>query len=184
MENVNDLVEKLVDDLDEIPADAKVAYEVWAIGYDEEDHVAGAEMFITSFDDPDMAVAYAKELALADVINMAADDECDVTTEVYSIHIEVETVVPDGDNGTMNIGTIYKKTLEIFEELPEYVTLSSGEGDYVIMDNGDIKVPCSILNDYNINDYFTAVFTDNGRSQPMIYQIKAIIGNDYVCEFV
>ena len=181
MKNINDLVEELVEDIKEVPADASVSYEVWAIGYDEEDQATDAEMLLTTFEDPDMAVEYAKMLTLADVVNFAADDECDVTTEVYSIHIEVETVVPD-DEGTMNIGTIYKKTFKLFEELPQYVPLTAD--DYVLLENGDIMVPCNILSNYNKNDYFTAIFEDNGISQPMIYRIKSNIGDCFICEFV
>lgn len=181
MKDMNDIVNELVADIEETPTDAPVSYEVWAIGYDEEDQITDAEMLLSTFDDPDMAVEYAKMLTLADVVNLAADDECDVTTEVYSIHIEVETVVP-GDDGTMNIGTIYKKTLEIFEELPDYVPLSAD--DYVLLDNGDIIVPCNILSNYNKNDCFTAIFEDNGISQPMIYRIKSNVGDCFVCEFV
>lgn len=180
MKDMNDIVNELVEDI-EIPEDVPVSYEVWAIGYDAEDQVTDAEMLITTFDDPDQAVSYAKELALADVINLAANDECDVTAEVYSIHIEVETVVPD-DEGTINIGTIYKKTLEIYEELPEYVTLSAD--DFVLLSNGDIMVPCNILSNYNKNDCFTAIFEDNGVSQLMIYRIKSNIDDCFVCEFV
>ena len=181
MKDMNDLVNELVEDINEIPADTEVSYEVWAIGYDEEDNATEAELLLATFDDPDQAVHYAKELTLADVVNLAADDECDITTEVYSIHIEVETVVPD-DEGTVNIGTIYKKTIEIYEELPDYVVLSAD--DFVLLDNSDIMVPKNILSDYGENDYFTAIFEHGGVSQPMIYQIKSTIGETYICEFV
>lgn len=176
------LMNELVEDLEDFSEDAPVSYEVWAIGHDEEDQVTDAEMLIASFEDPDMAVSYAKMLTLADVINLAADDECDITTEVHSISIEVETVVPD-DEGTMNIGTIYKKSLEIFEELPQYVPLSADE--YELLENGDIKIPCETLNDYDKNDCFTAIFEDNGISQPMIYKIiSKTAGGYFICEFV
>jgi hypothetical protein len=181
MKEMNDLVDQLVADIEETPTDAPVSYEVWAIGYDEEDKVTDAEMLLGTFDDPDMAVSYAKNLVLADVVNLAADDECDVTTEVHSISIEVETVVP-GEEAPMNIGTVYKKTIEIFEELPEYVPLSAD--DYVLLENGDIMVSKNILPDYSENDYFTAIFEHGGVSQPMIYQIKSTVGETYICEFV
>jgi hypothetical protein len=180
MKDLNDIVNELVEDL-EIPEDIPVTYEVWAIGYDEENQITDAEMLIASFDDPDKAVSYAKELTLADVVNLAADDECDITTEVYTIHVEVETVVPDGE-GTINIGTVYKKTLEIYEEFPDYVVLS--DDDFVLLDNGDIMVPKNILTKYKENDCFTAIFEHGGVSQPMIYKIKTAVGETFVCEFV
>lgn len=180
MKDLNDIVNELVEDI-EIPEDVPVSYEVWAIGYDEEDQVTDAELLLATFEDPDQAANYAKELTLADVVNFAADDECDVTTEVYTIHIEVETVVPD-DEGTVNVGTIYKKTLEIYEELPDYVVLSAD--DFVLLDNGDIMISKNILDKYNENDCFTAIFEDGSVSQPMIYKIKSTVGETYICEFV
>lgn len=180
MKDMNDIVNALVEDL-EMPEDVPVSYEVWAIGYDKEDQVTDAELLLATFEDPDQAVHYAKELTLADVVNFAADDECDVTTEVYSIHIEVETVVPD-DEVTMNIGTIYKKAFELYEELPDYVVLSAD--DFVLLNSGDITVPKEILSKYSEKDCFTAVFEDGRVSQPMIYRIKSEAGDNFICEFV
>jgi hypothetical protein len=185
MKNMNDIVNKLVEDID-IPEDVPVFYEVWAIGYDEEDELTGASMILSTFNDPDMAVDYAKALTLADVVNLAADDEyADLTVETHSISIEVETVVPsiDEDDMNMNVGTIYKKRLEIFEELPQYVPLSAD--DFELLENGDIQVPCEILKDYNKNECFTAIFEDGSISQPMIYKIiSKTTDGYYICEFV
>ncbi len=185
MENMNELVNKLVEDI-EVPEDIPVMYEVWAIGFDEQDELTGASMVLGTFEDPDMAVEYAKALTLADVVNLAADDEyADLTVETHSISIEVETVVPsdDEDELNMNVGTVYKKRLEIFEELPQYVPLSAD--DFELLENGDIQIPCSILKDYNKNDCFTAIFEDGSVSQPMIYRIiSKTTSNHYICEFV
>ena len=185
MKDMNDIVNELVEDID-IPEDVPVMYEVWAIGYDEADELTGASMILGTFDDPDFAVEYAKMLTLADVVNLAADDEySDLTTETHSISIEVETVVPTGDEDelNMNVGTVYKKRLEIFEELPQYVCLTAD--DFKLLENGDIQIPCSILKDYNKNDCFTAIFEDGSVSQPMIYRIiSKTTSNHYICEFV
>jgi hypothetical protein len=185
MENMNDIVNKLVEDI-ETPEDIPVLYEVWAIGFDEEAELTGASMVLGAFNDPDLAVEYAKMLTLADVVNLAADDEYpDITVETHFISIEVETVIPsdDEDELNMNVGTVYKKRLGIFEELPQYVPLSAD--DFELMENGDIQVPCNILKDYNKNDCFTAIFEDGSVSQPMIYRIisKTTAGY-YICEFV
>jgi hypothetical protein len=181
MKAMNDLVNEIVMDSEEIPADPAVTYEVWAIGHDEEDRVTDAEMLLGTFEDPDQAVAFAKETSLADIVNLAADDDCEIPCDVHSISVEVETVVLD-DEGNMNIGTIYHKMIELFEELPEYVPMSAD--DYVLLESGDIMVPCNILSNYNKNDYFTAIFEDNGISQPMIYRIKSNVGDCFICEFV
>ena len=185
MKDMNDIVNKLVEDI-EVPEDIPAVYEVWAIGFDEADDPTGASMILGTFNDPDKAVEYAKALTLADVINRAADDEyADIAVETHSISIEVETVVPsdDEDELNMNVGTVYKKRLNIFEELPQYVCLSAA--DYELLENGDILVPCDILKDYNKNDCFTAIFEDGGVSQPMIYRLISKTTSDhYICEFV
>ena len=74
MENLNDIVNKLVEDI-EVADDVPVAYEVWAIGFDEEDELTGASMLLGTFDDPDKAVSFARDTVLADVVNLAADDD-------------------------------------------------------------------------------------------------------------
>ena len=103
MKDMNELVNELVEDI-EMPEDIPVAYEVWAIGFDEEDVPNGASMLLTTFSDPDKAVAYAKELTLAEVVNLAAEDDYDdLTYETHSISIEVETVVPSADEEELNI---------------------------------------------------------------------------------
>ena len=185
LQNVDELVNAIAEDISEIPDDTTVTYEVWAIGYDEEDCVTDAELLLGTFDDPDFAVSYAKAVTLADVVNLMADEDWEIrstTGTVDHISIEVETVVPD-DEGTMNIGTIYEKTLEVFDNLPEFIALSNS--DYEIMEDGDIQIPCNILKDYNKNDLITIVFEDDNLSQPMIYKIisKTTSGH-YICEFM
>ena len=184
MENMNDIVNKLVEDL-EIPEDIPVMYEVWAIGYDEEYNVVDeAELLLGTFEDPDEAVGFARDTSLEDVVNLAADDQCDMTTEVSTIIIEVEAAVPDEENGTMNIGTVYKKLLDVVEELPEYVSLASDEYELVV-ETGDIKVPCHLLKDYNKNDLITVLFTEKGEPWPIVYKIiSKTTDNYYICEFV
>jgi hypothetical protein len=182
MKDINNCVDMLVDDIDEIPEDVPSTYVVWAVGYDEDDNATGAEMVLAAFEDPDQAVHYAKNITLADVVNLAADDDCDCEVAAHSISIEIEAVVNDEDGCAMGIGVVYKKTIEVYEELPEFVTLSAD--DYTLLDDGNIMVPKNLLPDYNTGDCFTAVFNDNGISEPMIYKIKSTVGEVYVCEFV
>ena len=59
MKDMNDLINELVADLD-IPEDVPVMYEVWAIGYDEEDNPTESELLIGTFEDPDEAVCFAR----------------------------------------------------------------------------------------------------------------------------
>ncbi len=113
MNSINEMVEKLLDSIEEVPADTPVSYEVWAIGYDDENNATNAEVFLDTFTDPDLAVNYAKAVSLADVVHCAADNTAHIKDNVCYISVEVETVVADEDD-TMNIGTVFKKVIEIF----------------------------------------------------------------------
>lgn len=108
------LVNSIVEDLDDFSEDTKVTYEVWAIGYRGDCLVDGTELLLLDFTDPDEAIRYSRDLVLADVVQKAweeSDDEAYPVETVDYISIEVETVIDDNENGTMNIGTIYKKDL-------------------------------------------------------------------------
>ncbi len=185
MEDMNEIVNKLVEDI-ETPEDVSVTYEVWAVGYDEDNEPNGAFMLLNTFDDPDQAVAYAKDITLAEVVNLAAEEDYDeLTYETASISIEVETVVPsaDEDGLNINVGTVYKKRIEIYEDTPEFVELT--RKDYEILEDGNLQIPCAILKDYNKNDEFTALFVDEEQAWPITYKIisKTTSGH-YICEFV
>ena len=183
---INEIINELVDEIDAVE-DIPVAYEVWAIGFDEEGIPNGASMLLNAFRDPDLAVAYAKALTLAAVVNMAADaDYDDLTYETHSISIEVETVVPNADEEelNMNVGTVYRKRIEIFEELPEVVVLSENDFE-VIEETGYIQIPCSILKDYNMNDVITVAFDNEAEPQPIDYKIISKTASGYyICDFV
>ena len=185
MENMNDIVNKLVEDID-IPEDIPVAYEVWAIGYDEDRTVDASEMYITAFTDPDEAVAYAKGLTAADILTFA--EETCVSSEAYAdvegIIVEVETTVLDENNDSINIGTVYRSKLELFEEVPDFVCLSNNEFE-VIEETGNIQIPCNILKEYNKNDIITVLFTDEEKPWPIEYKIiSKTTSGYYICEFV
>jgi hypothetical protein len=114
MKYINDMVNKLVNEI-ECPADIPVSYEVWAIGYDSENEATNAELQLAAFDDPDLAVKFAESVSLAEIVHLAAEYDCDVQEDDVSyISVEIEAVVPDEDEFSMNIGTVYKKVIEIF----------------------------------------------------------------------
>ena len=107
-----ELMNNIVEDIDEIPEDSEVTYEVWALGQDEDGACTGSELLIGEFSDPDEAVECAKNFELTDftgLINFEHEAET-FFDRVACFSIEVETVVEDID-GSMNIGTIYRKDL-------------------------------------------------------------------------
>ena len=112
--NDEELMSYITEDLEDFEEDTPVTYEVWAIGYDENNVITDTDMWLTEFEDPDEAVEYAKQVTLADVIHQAAknDSTAKAIVSIKYISIEVETVIADYD-GTMNVGTIYKKQIII-----------------------------------------------------------------------
>lgn len=187
MENINDindLVDKLVEEID-IPEDVPVMYEVWAIGYDEEEQPTSAELLVGTFEDPDAAVSFARDTAIADILGLAEDEDyIGFNVSTRTIRVEVETVVSDGENDTLNIGTVYRNTLELFEEVEDFVCLTNDDYE-VIEETGNIRIPCNILKKYNKNDVINVIFTDEDEPQPITYKIisKTTSGH-YICEFV
>jgi hypothetical protein len=183
MENMNDIVNKLIEDI-EIPDDVPVMYEVWALGYDEEEQPTDAELLIGTFEDPDAAVSFARDTAIADILGLAEDEDyTGFNVSTHTIHVEVETVISDDENGTLNIGTIYKKTLELFEEVPDFVCLSNDE--YVVIEEtGYIQIPCHLVKKYKEGDVIIVLFEEEEEPWPIEYKIISKTSDCYICEFV
>lgn len=189
MKTVKDLIinEELMwhisEDLEDFNPDAKVIYEVWAMGYDEYDEITDTEFLLKEFDNPDEAVAYAKEVTLADIVALTSDgSEPDET--IALIQVEVETVVDDEDEEeTMNVGTIYYKTVYNKDEYADIVSLS--KTDYELLEDGSIAVPCKLLECFNKNDHFQAMFTDEDNQPILTYKIiSKTTDNKFICEYV
>lgn len=113
--NAEEIKNLIVEELgDEINIE-KVEYEVWAIGYDEDECVTDALMLLKSFKNQAEAIAYAKNVELADIVHFASeagDEPSDVA--ITYISVEVETVVDLGeDEGTVNVCTIYQKEIQL-----------------------------------------------------------------------
>ena len=104
-----ELMNNIVEDIDEIPEDSEVTYEVWSLGYDEEEDCINSRL-LGEFADPDMAVACAEHVTLETL----KEKYKYIHPDICYFSIEVETVVldPEDENfGTMNIGTIYRRTI-------------------------------------------------------------------------
>ena len=179
-------VADVLGDVDELPV-----FEVWALGYTYEHCPNDAEVLLDTFSDPDAAVAFAKEVTLADVVNKT---ECltGMFENIPIISIEVETVVnmPDDEFGTTNVGTIFRKFLlepampDDEDEYSEVIPLM--ETDYTLLEDGSIEVACSILKDYNKNDMVQFMFVEENSDTTPILTYKIIsktTGNTYICEF-
>ena len=101
--------------LEILPEDAPIAYEVWAIGYYNK--VATDLAFLLQvFTEPEEAIEYTKTVATADVLQIISEADFSTTLkapEINRISLEVETVIDDNDDNTVNLCTIYKNTLVI-----------------------------------------------------------------------
>ena len=166
-----------------------VTYAVWAIGYNIESQVTDVDMLLGEFADPDQAVAKAKTVTLADIVHQAAeeDDGSEPSEDIAYISVEVETVV-ETEDGTMNVGTIFKRELPICDEseedeYSEVVPVTAN--DYKLLDDGSIELPCSILKDFNKNDQVQIWFTDEDNTPILTYRIiSKPTENKFICEFV
>ena len=185
------LMDSIVEDIDEIPEDSKVAYCVWALGYDREDDLNDDEFLLGEFEDPDEAVKFANNFTLEDF-----NAEYEAHGSTAHLSIEVETVVDDPDNeGTMNIGTVFSKEIELKPELD-----ADGLGDYsnvvclstkdfeLLADEGVLKVSCSLLRNFNKNDTVIFEFADEPDSSPLEYKIISKViyadGDYYHCDLL
>lgn len=184
-----ELMNNIVEDIEDIPEDSEVTYEVWALGYDAEDDCTEDEVLIGEFTDPDEAVACA-EKATIEQINELGFGKPDPTTAYFSI--EVETVVEDAedeDGGTMNIGTVYSRDLWIDgeygseEDINPFVSLSDEE--FEILEDNTVKVRCELLKDFNKNDLVRFYFPDTpGIDCQIVSKVIYEDGDYYHCEMV
>lgn len=195
MEN-KDLAKFIAEDLDEIPEDAEVTYELWAIGYNADGAITDTEMFVAEFTDPDEAIQRAKQITLADIVHQAAEEHDGSTPaeNVTYISLEVETVVDEDEDGTMNIGTIYKRELWIDGEYGDEEDAPEGEysevvpvtaKDYRLLEDGSLEIDCDILKNFNKNDMVQIWFTDEDHKSILTYKIiSKTTGNKFICEFI
>lgn len=195
MEN-KDLAKFIAEDLDEILEDAEAIYELWAIGYNANGAVTDTEMFIAEFRDPAAAIEFAKKVTMADIVHQAAEEHDGSTPaeNVTYISLEVETVVDEDEDGTMNIGTIYKRELWIDgeygdeedapeDEYSEVVPVTAK--DYRLLEDGSLEIDCDILKNFNKNDMVQIWFTDEDHKSILTYKIiSKTTGNKFICVFI
>ena len=99
--------------LEILPEEAPISYEVWAIGYANN---SKQETLLRRFDDSQEAIDYADSMYLLDAINaIAGANRFNYSTDY--VFVEVETVIDDTKDGTINVGTIYKNDLFIMEHI-------------------------------------------------------------------
>lgn len=93
------------DDLGDIEL-TSANYQVWLLGYDEDDNITDYELLVKEFSDPQRAVEFAKNY---DIGSIEAPDA------VAYVELLVETVVADEDDSEMNVGTLYSEYISLKE---------------------------------------------------------------------
>lgn len=190
-----ELMENIVEDIEDIPEDTEVTYEVWALGYDNEDDCTEAEVLVGEFDNPDDAVKCAENVTIAQ-LNEIGYEGALPGTAYFSIEVETVVVDPDDEDGcTMNIGTVYSRALWIEEDLEGGTGLGDysnvvciTEKDYKLLEDGTLKVSCKLLRDFNKNDDVIFEFSDEPDTSVLTYKIMSKViyedGDYYHCELM
>lgn len=190
-----ELMNNIVEDIEDIPKDSEVCYEVWALGYDKEDNITDVEFCLESFDTLDSALTYLKSLTLEDVFMNYGTCHDDTTNEdlvdVAYFTLEIETVVNTFE-GTTNLGTACQRDLWIDgeygseDDIDPVVELKNT--DYTVLEDGTLKVSCKLLKDFNKNDYVNFRFVDEPESFVLRYKIVSKViyadGDYYHLDFV
>jgi hypothetical protein len=103
-----------IEELEDFEANEEVIYLVCALGYDEDDEPTDCEVYLEEFEDPAEAIAFAKTVDLATVLQYAVEQKVDISETAY-FNLEVETVVEceDPEDGTENIDTIWETQINI-----------------------------------------------------------------------
>lgn len=159
MKDFNDLINDLEGELVDTSTTSETLYEIWALGYDENDEVTGAELLMCEFKDPDEAVEFAKALSLSEVLLRSTEDMgCDIfenpPPSAY-ISVEVETVISSEDS-YFNVGTIYRKKL--FLNVPPGIILD--EDAFEVTEEG-IRISKQVFDDFVKDSYIDISFGTN-----------------------
>lgn len=190
-----ELMNNIVEDLDDIPEDAEVRYEVWALGSDLEYEPTEDEYLIGEFDNPDEAIKCAEEFTKE---TFYAEYEKPTDPNTFHLSIEVETVVEDPedeDGGTMNIGTVFQKTIYLtgHNDFIEPIYFLHPHNEYKILEDNTLKIKIKpFLNGVNKNDIIKVAICDTPESMlhPTVLKYKVVSkviyedGDYYHCELM
>ena len=184
--NDEELSSYITEDLEDFNDTAVVTYTIWAIGYDADSCITGTEMFLGEFADPDCAVEKAKALTLADIIHIAAeeDDGSEPNEDVAYVTIEVETVVDDEEEGSMNVGTIYRKDIWLYDEPDDEEFIHVKDNEYELDEEGNLIISSTQFNHLNKNDKIKVMYDDEDNTPILTYTVKSkTTDNKFICEF-
>jgi hypothetical protein len=181
-----------IEELEDFEVNEEITYLVCALGYNEDDDCTDCEVYLKDFADPDEAIAYAKTVDLATILQFAAEQKQDISDMAY-FSLEVETVVEceDPEDGTENIDTVYQRELWIDGE---YGSVEDAEPtifiynkDYELLEDGTLKVRRELLKDYNKNDRVKLCFAEEDScslTYKIISKVEYTDGDYYHLDFI
>lgn len=103
-----------VEEFDDFDINEEITYLVCALGYNENNECTNCEVYLKEFELPDEAVAFAKAVDLAELLQYVAAQKADISETAY-FSLEVESVVKykDLEDGDENIDTIWATQIDI-----------------------------------------------------------------------
>ena len=112
LKNNPELMAEMTADITDLDENTEVVFEVYTFGYDKNYDIVDSTICLFNYTEPDEAIKFARQVVLADVIDMVPYNppDCAVVGRVSHITVEVETVV-EIDGEFVNIGSIYSRNL-------------------------------------------------------------------------
>ena len=105
---MKDSFDELLEELDLDDFDAKDAtYQVWVLGYDENEHITDFEVMVNESKDAESMVEYAERYVEEERYGTMAFPD-----EVKYIEVLVETIV-DLEGYNENVGTLFSKIVKV-----------------------------------------------------------------------
>jgi hydroxymethylpyrimidine pyrophosphatase-like HAD family hydrolase len=98
--------------LELLPEDTPVTYEIGAIGYNKDKAIMSTELFLRVFNELDEAIEYTKAITVLTIMNADTGETYDNTT-INRISVEVSATIDDYENRTINLGTVYRKIINL-----------------------------------------------------------------------
>lgn len=166
----DETVNEVLQSISELPEDSTPTYEVWALGYDEDAELTDIEILLGEYTNPDDAIQFAATVCLSNIKEQFKEDGGNEESleKVACFSVEVETVVEDKDDedgGTMNIGTVYARTVYVAD-------LVLSLRDFEIIETGELKIKTQLLKDFNKND---TLYIDLDDAQPNTQPLSCTI---------
>lgn len=105
--------EWLLNNLEDFDISESADFEVWLLGYDENNDITDFDYFVKSFDNSADAVEFAKDLCEKGIQSIKeTDDSFYIPADVKAVNVLVETVITDDTGNSENVDTVFDKIIK------------------------------------------------------------------------